>query len=215
MVKERHAMTDWELIRAYVQQRSEDAFTQLVQRYVDLVYSSAARQVQNADLAQDVTQAVFLLLARKGGEFRPGTVLAGWLFRTTRFIAARAMRADQRRKRREEESASMTTPTAQTDSDALTWDQVAPLLDQAIAALPEIDRQAILLRFLARKPFREVGQELGLEGEATRKRVSRALEKLRLFFGKKGVVLTTAALSAGLAERAIQAAPAQLVPRIA
>jgi len=208
-------MTDWELIRAYVQQRSEDAFTQLVQRYVDLVYSSAARQVQNADLAQDVTQAVFLLLARKGGEFRPGTVLAGWLFRTTRFIAARAMRADQRRKRREEESASMTTPTAQTDSDALTWDQVAPLLDQAIAALPEIDRQAILLRFLARKPFREVGQELGLEGEATRKRVSRALEKLRLFFGKKGVVLTTAALSAGLAERAIQAAPAQLVPRIA
>ena len=109
----------------------------------------------------------------------------------------------------------MTTPTAQTDSDALTWDQVAPLLDQAIAALPEIDRQAILLRFLARKPFREVGQELGLEGEATRKRVSRALEKLRLFFGKKGVVLTTAALSAGLAERAIQAAPAQLVPRIA
>src|SRR6266566_751197 len=208
-------MTDWELIRAYVEQRSEDAFTQLVQRYVNLVYSSAVRQVQSADLAQDVTQAVFLLLARKGGEFRPGTVLAGWLFRTTRFIAARAMRADQRRKRREEESANMTTPTPQTDSDALQWDQIAPLLDQAIATLPEMDRQAVLLRFLARKPFREVGQVLGLEEQATKKRVSRALEKLRVFFRKKGVMLNTAALTAGFADRAAQAAPASLVPQIA
>jgi len=155
-------MTDWELIQAYAQQRSEEAFAQLVQRYVDLVYSSAVRQVQKADLAQDVTQAVFLLLAQKGKQFRPGTLLAGWLFRTTRFIAARAQRAEQRRQRREEESARMSLPISETDPDAVTWEQVSPLLDQAIAALPETDRQAVLLRYLARKPFREVGRELGL-----------------------------------------------------
>jgi RNA polymerase sigma factor (sigma-70 family) len=209
-----HAMTDWELIEGYVQRRSEEAFASLMDRYVDLVYSSAVRQVQHTDLAQDVTQAVFLLLARKASEFRPGMVLAGWLFRTTRFIAARAVRAEQRRHRRELEAGSMTTITLPSDSDLIPWEQIAPLLDRAMAALPEVDRNAVLLRFFAGKPLREVGMGLGLGEEATKKRVSRAIEKLRAFFRRHGVMVTATALTGGLVEHAVQAAPATISTQI-
>ena len=94
-------MDDWQLIESYTREKSEAAFKVLVERHTGLVYASARRQVGDAQLAEDIAQAVFILLACKAGTLGRGTVLSGWLFQTTQFVAARAMRSEQRRLRRE------------------------------------------------------------------------------------------------------------------
>ncbi|HUK83270.1 MAG TPA: sigma-70 family RNA polymerase sigma factor, partial [Verrucomicrobiae bacterium] len=199
-------MGDWELLQAYAKQRSETAFAELVQRHLNWVYSSALRQVGDRHLAEDVTQAVFVLLARKAGSLRRGTILTGWLFRTTRFVAARAVRSEQRRKTREQAASAMSTTT---DNEQL-WEQLAPHLDQAVAALSETDRSAILLRFYERKSLREVGERLGISEEAAKKRVSRALDKMRDHLTRRGVVFGTVGLAGVLTEQTVQGVPAAL-----
>lgn len=200
-------MGDWELLQEYAKHRSEAAFTELVHRHLNWVYSAARRQVGDPHLAEDVTQAVFVLLARKAGSLRLGTIVAGWLFRTTRFVAARAVRNEYRRKRREEAASAMNVITIPPDD---IWNQLAPHLDQAVAALSATDSSAILLRFYEKKSLREVGERLGLSEEAAKKRVTRAVEKMRDFLTRRGVVLGGVALVGVLAEQTMQAAPATL-----
>lgn len=201
-------MGDWELLQEYAEHRSEAAFAELVQRHLNWVHSAARRQVGDPHLAEDVTQAVFVLLARKAGSLRSGTILTGWLFRTTRFVAARAMRNEYRRKRREEVASTMNAITANSPDDI--WNQLAPHLDQAVAALSKTDRAAILSRFYEKKSLREVGEQLGLSEEAAKKRVSRAVEKMREFLTRRGVVLGGTVLVGVLVEQTVQAAPAAL-----
>ena len=203
-------MDDWELLQAYAKQRSEAAFTELVRRHLDWVYSAALRCVGDTHLAGDVAQSVFVLLARKAGSLRSGTVVSGWLFRTTRFVASRAARTAQRRKAREEIASTMMSTTSSPDDNEILWNQLAPHLDQAVAALSETDRSAILLRFYERKPLREIGQRLGMSEEAAKKRVSRAVEKMRDYLTSRGVVLGGAGLIAVLADQTVHAAPATL-----
>jgi RNA polymerase sigma factor (sigma-70 family) len=202
-------MSDWELLQTYAKNRSETAFAELVQRHLNWVYSTAFRQVRDPQLAEDVTQAVFVLLARKAGNLRPGTVLSGWLFRTTRFVASRALRTEYRRKARELAAVTMSTTTSYDENENL-WNQLTPHLDEAVAALSKADRTAILLRFYEKKPLREVGERLGLSEEAAKKRVSRAIEKLRHSIAVRGVLLGGVALAVALAEKNVQAAPANL-----
>src|SRR5271154_6747498 len=129
------AMRDWELLQAYVKSRSERAFAEIVRLHLDWVHSVALRHVGDPHLAEDVVQSVFVLLARKARDFRPGTVLGGWLFRTTCHVAAHARRAEQRRKFREATACSMMHDTQSPDHDAILWQQLAPHLDLAVAAL--------------------------------------------------------------------------------
>jgi RNA polymerase sigma factor (sigma-70 family) len=206
-------MSDWELIQQYCRNGSESAFETLVKSHVDFVYCAALRQVRDPALAEDVSQAVFLLLSRKASSFRSGTVLVSWLFRTTRFIASRALRSEYRRQRRELEAAKMNpqSTASETDHD---WERVAPDLDEALAALPDTDRDAVLLRFIRRKPFSEVGAEIGVSEDAAKKRVSRALERLREFFVRRGTTLSVAAIGVILGERVVQASPAVLSAKI-
>ena len=197
---------DLTLLRAYAAEGAEEAFRTVVERNVGLVYSSALRQVGDPHLAQDVTQAVFLILARKAGSLRPATVLAGWLFRTTRFAASQALRAARRRQHYEQEAAKMQSTTTASASEAA-WDDVAPFLDEAMTSLGTTDRHAILLRFFERKEMKEVGSAIGATEEAAKKRVSRALDKIRAFLARRGVALSVAALGSALAANAVQAAP--------
>src|SRR6266481_6271590 len=184
-------LDDMELLREYALRNSEEAFATLVSRHIDLVYSAALRQVGNHHQAEEITQAVFVILARKARSISPGTILPGWLFRTARLSAANHLRAEIRRTRREQEAYMQSNPSD--NSDEL-WQQMAPALNDVIDSLREKDRNAIVLRFLKGKDYKEVAAALGGTEEAAQMRVSRTLEKLRKLFAKRGVVLSAVML---------------------
>lgn len=205
---------DATLLAGYVRNRSETDFAELVQRHVNLVYSAALRQVNgDTHLAQDVTQTVFTDLARKASSLTSHRVLAGWLFTSTRFATAKAVRSEQRRRRREQEAHSMQEVSA-SNSTAPDWNQIRPVLDNALAELNDGDRDAILLRYLEGRDFAEVGNRLALSDNAARMRVDRAVEKLRLLLVRRGVTSTAGALSLVLTSQAVVAAPAGLATSV-
>jgi RNA polymerase sigma factor (sigma-70 family) len=199
---------DAELLTAYATRQSEEAFTELVGRHVALVYSAALRQVREPQLAEEVTQAVFIILARKARAVSRHVTLSGWLCRVAHFVSRDALRAERRRQHREQTAARMENTT---DTD---WMQIAPLLDEVVAQLNDKDRSAIVLRFYEQKSFGEVGNALGVDADAAQKRVSRALEKLRIFFAKRGVSSTTATIAGAISTHSVQAAPVALAKAV-
>ena len=204
-------MTETEqLLRAYVTDNSESAFKQLVERYVNLVYSVALRQVdQNSQAAEDVCQQVFTDLARKASSLSPQVQLGGWLHRHTCFTAATMMRTERRRLAREKVAVEMNSLEHEP-----TWNQLTPILEDAINELKDDDRQAIILRFYEKHDYRSVAKALQISDDAAQKRVARALHKLRALVVKRSVACTTAALGTLLTSDAIQAAPAGLAAKI-
>jgi RNA polymerase sigma factor (sigma-70 family) len=205
---------DRQLLRDYARDRSENAFAELARRHVDLVYSAALRETHgDAPQAQDITQAVFAELARKAAELGRHPALAGWLYTCVRQMSANARRAEERRRRREQEAHAMNELLA--DSPDAAWQQVQPVLDDAMHELNDTERAAVVLRFFEDRSHEEVGEALGLSETAARKRVDRALEKLRALLARRGVTSTVSGLAAALAFGAVMAAPSGLAGTIA
>lgn len=202
------ACDDADLLRQYADTGSEAAFACLVARHTDMVYSAARRQVGPGDLADEVTQAAFILLMRKAHRLPRATVVAAWLYKATRYTALNARRAQTRRRRHETKAAHMAHAT---HTPTQPWIRVEPLLDEAIARLNANDRNAVVLRYLERRSLAEVGHALGISESAAHMRVQRAVEKMRAFFGRRGVTLTAAALGIVLSAQATQAASTTLV----
>jgi len=199
---------DSELLAEFARSHSEAAFAALVERHLALVHSVALRHTAHAQHAQDITQAVFIILARKADKLSPKTVVPGWLYHTARLTAANFQRAETRRIRREQEV--FMESTLDETASAPVWNDLAPHLDAAMAQLGSADRDALVLRFFEGRSLNEVGDALGASEEAAKKRVNRAVEKLRKFFTKRGVTLSATVLSAVIAENSVQAAPATL-----
>ena len=205
-------MDDLTLLREYATRNSEAAFAELVSRRVGFVYAAALRQVRDPHLAEEITQAVFIILAQKAGRISGKTILAGWLFKTTRFAAIAQTRDLVKRQRRELE-VFMQSEIQSTTPDPF-WEQMSPLLDEALASLGETDRQAVLLRFFENKSLAEVGDKLGTGEDTARKRVARALEKLHRYFNQRGVSSTTAIIAGAMSANSVQAAPVALAKTI-
>ena len=203
-----NSLTNQQLLHDYAERRSEAAFSELVRRHVDFVYSAALRMVRDSQLAKDVTQSVFVALAQNARPLTDHPVLSGWLHRTTQNLAANAVRSDVRRRAREQEAAAMNELLA-TESDNL-WDHVAPHLDAGLGELSEPDRDALLLRYFEGKSAREMAQTLGVSDDAAQKRASRAVDRLRDFFVKRGITVGASGLAVAISANAVQAAPVGL-----
>ena len=213
--------TDRELLRQYAESGSHAAFAELVALHTDFVHSIARRRVGgDPHLAADVTQAVFLVLARKAAKFGPEVVLSGWLFQTTRYAAAVALRAQARRRRHEQQAAASRLEASNPDANSPhgvdeMWKDVEPLLDDALEKLTAADRTVVLLRFYQKMSFREVGAMLNISDDTAQKRVTRALQKLKKLLDTRGATVgSTAVLAVALGENAVEAAPAGMAAAI-
>src|SRR6266487_6927228 len=202
---------DMDLLREYARRNSEEGFATLVARHINLVYSVALRRVRNPHLAEEVTQVVFIILARKAGSLSSKTILSGWLCRTARYASANALTIQRRRQRREQEAHLQSILN---EAEPSPWPQIAPLLDGAMEQLGQKDHDAVVLRFFEGKNFKEVGVALGATEDAAKMRVNRALEKLRKLFTKRGVVSTTAIIAGAISANSIQAAPLVLAKSV-
>lgn len=207
-------MDDFELLREFANSASQKAFAELVGRYVDLVYSAALRQVRERHLAEDVTQAVFIILSKKAAKISSRAALSGWLLAAARFAARDAIKVQNRRQKHEQRAALMATKAidqsfaAGEDED---WQRVSATLDDALAKLNDASRSAVALRFFEGKSFKEVGDRLGISEEAAKQRVFRAVDRLRGIFARRGVMLpSVAALGVLISSHSVQAAPMTL-----
>jgi RNA polymerase sigma factor (sigma-70 family) len=207
--------SDLDLLRQFARENSQDAFTEIVQRHVNLVYSAALRQVRSPQLAEEITQSVFFDFARNAGKLINATggspVLIAWLYSVTRRTAIDVIRKESRRQLREQIAVEMNNMNATANE----WTQIEPLLDDAMAALDETDRSAILLRYFENKNLREVGESLKISDDAAQKRVSRAVEQLREFFSKQKITIGASGLVVLISANAVQAAPVGLALIIA
>jgi RNA polymerase sigma factor (sigma-70 family) len=202
------------LLLQYADFQSEHAFAQFVEQNVGLVYSSALRRTNgDVHLAEDVTQIVFSSVARDPRLVARHPVPEGWLYVATRNAASNIIRTEKRRKARELAAAIMENDSSETES-AQHMERLREQVAVAMDSLDEDDRNAVLLRFFSNRPFSEIGSVLRTSEDTARKRVERALEKLRSCLSKRGITSTSAALAAALDGRAGTHVPSDLAARI-
>ena len=203
------SVDDHLLLRQYAEERSEAAFAELVKRHLDHTYSAAVREANDPHLAADLAQAAFILLALKAAKLKAAPSVAGWLFQTVRYAARNARRAAWRREHYEKEAAAMIQTSAEAETDSL-WEHLAPLLNDALASLAVRDRDVVTLRFFEKQSHEEIATRLGVAEAVARKRLSRAVERLRKFFARRGVTVAGPLLIMVLGTHSVSAAPAGL-----
>jgi RNA polymerase sigma factor (sigma-70 family) len=200
-------MNEW--LQEYVRTGSSEAFARIVRAYSDAVYSQSLRQLRDPSLAEEVTQQVFVTLARKARRISNAVVLAGWLFNATRFQCVAVRRAESRRRKHEQLAMQIREQATPGKSETDLQSEAEPLLNNAIAGLHGKDRDAILLRYFHGQSLREVGAAMGVSEDAAKQRISRAVEKLRGWFAGQGLTVPSATILSLLSE-AVRPAPSHV-----
>ncbi len=204
-------MTDQALVREYVAKGDQQAFAELVRRHAGWVHACARREVGDEHLAEDVTQAVFILVCQKARTLARRGQPAAWLFRVTRYCSANALR--QRGRRRKHERKAAMRRDEQAAEQGANWEEIWPVLDEAVGRLRRTDREAVLLRFYRGMSLGELAVAVGIGEEAAKKRVQRAVEKLRGMLEGQGVTAGATGLGVVMAERVTEAMDAGAVQR--
>jgi RNA polymerase sigma factor (sigma-70 family) len=177
-------MDDWKLLNDYATKNSEEAFRALVELYAGMVYHAALRQTGNPHAAEDVAQDVFIALAQKADKIPRQATLYGWLFRAMRFAALNQARKNVNRQRREQ-AALVMQPTIEANEADSFWERITPHLNDALEKLSAADRELVMSRFFGNKSHKDVAEALGVSEETARKRISRAIERLRVIFARR------------------------------
>ena len=209
---------DFGLLRRYAEDRDESAFAELMRRHADLVYSASARRVGNRSMAEDVTQATFMILARKAKSIRQRSSepLSAWLLNTVRYASANAIKMERRR-RNHEQAAAMSSACRRPGAcspdptEVIVWQEIAEQLDDAVLGLSRAHRQAVLLRYFENQPIGEMAVQLHLSEGAVNQLLHRAIEKLRRRLAGRGVAIVaidSLAFSRLLESHVITSAPA-------
>lgn len=199
-------------MRDYAELHSEEAFSELVRRHVDMVYSAALRTVCDPHLAEDVTQSTFMALARVSGRLASRPILSSWLYSTSQHLAVKVVRKEVRRRAREKEASTMNDLLS--SKPEVSWESIAPHFDKALAELCESERDALVLRYFERKSAREIAEILKISEAAAQKRVNRAIEHLRRLFGRRGIAVGASGLAVVISANAVHAAPAGLATTV-
>jgi RNA polymerase sigma factor (sigma-70 family) len=202
-------MQDRQLLTTFAQTRSQDAFAELVRRYMDPVYSAARRQVRDSQLAEDVAQAVFIILARKAVNLKDRESLAGWIMKTTHLACLDALKAESRRRRHERRAALLNQSSVEQTMSS-PYEEIAPELDRAMSRLGESDRCAVTLRYLQGKTTSETAECLGISQPAAAKRIFRAVDRLRKILLRNRAIAPAVGLAAVLDQIPRVPAPAAL-----
>jgi RNA polymerase sigma factor (sigma-70 family) len=178
----------------------------LVERYAGVVYHTALRQTSDSHASEEVAQVVFIALAQKAGSISRRATVCGWLFRATRLAVLNQARKNSNRRRREQEALVMQTASDPNETQSV-WEQIAPHLNEALEKLSETDRDLVMLRFFAEKSYKDLAGSLGVSEETARKRISRAIDRLRGILGGRGLKVSSLALAAAFAAHGVKAAP--------
>ena len=202
---------DTDLLRQYARENSDEAFAALVARRVNLVYSVALRKTGSPAAAEEITQAVCIILAKKAEQLSRHAALSGWLYQAARLTAANFLRTEIRRAHREQEAFMQSLPN---ETAPELWHQIAPMLEDAMGKLGGKERDAVALRFFEGKSFSEIATTIGATENAAKKRVSHALEKLRGYFSRRGVNSTAETISETISAHSVHAAPIGLAKTI-
>ena len=226
MGKMNEPRSDFEWLQQFALAGNQNAFRELVRRHIELVFATALHKLGDAGVAEEISQNVFGVLARKAWQFAPDDSLPAWLHKTTVLESKSWLRGEMRRGRREQTAAELGT-TMKTSHDQPAFNALVPLLDDGLLSLRERDRAALLLRYYEKRSLREVGGLLGVSEDTAQKRVQTALEKLSDFFQRRGFKTATvtaaaaalqhtsasvsAATASSIAGVALQAAPPVLV----
>jgi len=200
---------DRELISEFLTARSDEAFREIVERYTDLVYGVCLRVLGDRNLAEDATQATFMVLLRRLETLRTDAPLGGWLHCVAERVARNMRKSKQRQERRESQIRASSHP------DESRWDDILPELDGALASLPDVQRDAVVLRYLKGFSREQMAREMACPERTVDTRLTRALATLRQRLNVRGVSVSTVVLAGGLTERLITAAPAKLSSSIA
>ena len=208
---------DTELLTLCVENRSEEAFSELCRRYSRLIFNTCLREIGDRSLAEDATQGVFLLLSQKVASLRGRDTLAGWLYTASRYVSKNLIK-HERRRRLLEERATLESMAENKNSSGIgnpLWDQIEPHFNEALSRLKSVDRDAILLRFVQEQSFGDVGVNLGISENTARMRVNRALEKIKSHLSRVGIAVSVAILAVLIQERSAQAATLVALPKLA
>jgi RNA polymerase sigma factor (sigma-70 family) len=207
---------DAEMLRRFAENQDQAAFGDVVRRHLPWVYRAGLRRTGGrSDLAQDVAQYVFLALAKNAASLHRRDSLSGWLYLTTRFAASRVCRAERRRRGYEMEAGTMSAIEQETAANEAGWSELGPVLDEVLDRLAPRDRETLMHRFFEDRGFAEIGALLGVGEDGARKRVDRALEKLRRLLAMRGVHSTATALGSLLGGPAKAAVAAEVQAGVA
>ncbi len=202
--REMNLTTDSQALSSYAVSGDERKFTEFVERNLGGVYATALRCTGGHAMAEDVTQRVFAIAARKAKRLGQHPRIAGWLHRTAIYESKKCLSSERRHQRKLAAFAMHQETLRQDHSER---DGVLPILDEAISKLPEPDRLIILARFFESKSVREIAGELGKSVEACHKQGQRALAKLASHLARRGIAVSTTTLAALLASPPSSALP--------